>query len=86
MSDVTEPTLPGMPDLPPLWAVHVQGSDDILAMPSRDEAQVFVELLDKLDAEKAGREHMPKYSAVICEWPFAREEHAVALVEQDETF
>lgn len=88
MTDTTlDQPLPGMPDAPepePLWAVHVQGSDDIIPQASRKAADQFKSLLDDLDAENAARPMYPKCSAVIVEWPGTREEHAEALRREAE--
>jgi hypothetical protein len=56
---IADQPLPGMPDLPPLWAVHVQGADDIHAMPSKRDADLYKLLLDGLDKANAHRENVP---------------------------
>lgn len=79
---LTEPTLPGMPEMPeptPLWAVHVQGSDDIVPQSSREAADHFKGVLDARDIENADKPMHPKFTAKVIEWPGTREEHAQAL-------
>lgn len=85
MSDIlTEPTLPGMPEPTPLWAVHVQGSDDIVPQPSREAADQFNALLDALDVENAAKPMYPKFAAQVIPWPGTADEHAEALRREAE--
>lgn len=83
----TEPTLPGLPDSPepePLWAVHNQGADEIIAQASRKDAELFKALLDELDADHAHKPEYPTCAAEIIPWPWSREEHAEALRREAE--
>ncbi len=86
MTDTTIATqpLPGMPEPEPMWAVHVQGSDDIVPQPSREAADAFKAALDDLDVKNADKPMYPTFGAVVIEWPGTREEHAEALRREAE--
>jgi hypothetical protein len=81
---IADHTLPGMPALPTLWAVHVQGADDIHAMRTDRHAELFKSLLDDHDKANADREHVPVCNAAVIEWPGTRDEHAQDLRDQNE--
>jgi hypothetical protein len=76
--------LPSTTALPTLWAVHVQGADDIHAMRTNGHAELFKSLLDDHDKANADREHVPVCNAVVIEWPGTRDEHAQILRDQNE--
>jgi hypothetical protein len=71
-----------------LWMLHVQGPDDIVGAPSREEADAvaaafnayWTAYLDKQRAQSVadGRnpDHWPSVSAVVCEWNGTAREHA----------
>lgn len=65
-----------------LWAVHIQGSDDIVPQPTREAANKVKAQLDAYDESNAHRKDFPKASAVVVEWPYAREEHARHLADE----
>ena len=63
-----------------LWCVHVQGPDDLIAMPSKDAADLQAAKINK----SIGRdwEHGdPEITAIATFWPYSAEAHAVALAE-----
>jgi hypothetical protein len=64
-----------------LYAVHVQGPDDIIAAPSKREAEVLADKLNAFFAEiKRGRgENYPTTDAVVITWPYAPSAHATEL-------
>lgn len=66
-----------------LYAVHVQGPDDIIAAPSKREAEVLADKLNAFFAEIAQKSGpaAPTIEAVVTEWPGGAMSHAVALAE-----
>lgn len=72
-------------DADKLWAVHHQGSDDIIAQPSRAAAAAFVAWADEQDAAEVGAhpDTGALHHAVVVEWPFTAEAHADAIAEQE---
>lgn len=79
--------LPGMPEPEPLWAVHVQGPDDILAEVSRESADRNAEAVNGWYAGQRGRPDydprtFPRVHAEVIPWPYSREAHAEALASQ----
>lgn len=82
-----------------LWAVHVQGSDDIMAYENRYAAERFVAWADARDAETSQEEERHKAShpgclghdfpgvylrASVVEWHLTPADHAEGLREQNE--
>jgi hypothetical protein len=66
-----------------LYAVHVQGPDDIIAAPSKREAEVLADKLNVFFAEikqKSGPA-APTIEAVVITWPGGALSHVVALAE-----
>jgi hypothetical protein len=66
-----------------LYAVHVQGPDDIIAAPGRREAEVLADKLNAFFAEikqKSGPA-APIIEAVVIKWPYTPPSHAEALAE-----
>ena len=62
------------------WCVHVQGPDDLLAMPSKDAADLEAAKINK----RVGRDWEPgdpEINAIATIWPYSVEAHAVALAE-----
>lgn len=88
MNTDTEQPLPAMPDTPAveLWALHIQGSDDILAMPDRKTAEADKALYDAADDQTrtSGDPHRPLLNAVVIPWPSSAESHADDLRRQDD--
>jgi hypothetical protein len=63
-----------------LYAVHVQGPDDIIAAPSKREAEVLAEKLMAVHIELLqGRENF--VSMEVIEWPGTTASHAKQLAE-----
>lgn len=64
-----------------LYAVHVQGPDDIIAAPSKREAEVLAEKLNVFFAEikQKGGPAAPTIEAVVIAWPYAPSSHATML-------
>jgi hypothetical protein len=66
-----------------LYAVHVQGPDDIIAAPSKREAEVLADKLNAFFAEitqKSGPA-APTIEAVVIKWPYAPSAHAEELAK-----
>jgi hypothetical protein len=88
MTTAAQPAFPGLPKPSPnesLWAVHHQGSDDILAMPSREMAEASKAAFDAEDERTRAGERGPYYplhSAVVVPWPSSPEAHARQLAER----
>lgn len=56
-----------------LHAVHVIAPDDVIAQPSREQAQIEVAKINTLNLEFV--------KAEVIEWPYLAKEHAEALEE-----
>lgn len=79
--------LPGMPEPEPLWAVHVQGPDDIVAEASRESADRNATALNDWYAARTKDDDFdpvtfPRIHAEVIPWPYSREAHAEALASQ----
>lgn len=75
-----------VPDDARLWAVHHQGSDDIIAQPDRAAADRLVAFLVEHDEQQAQRERPEVavyHRAVLVEWPYTPQDHADALSRAD---
>ena len=77
-----------MTGLEPLWAVHVAGPDDVLAMASREAAETFAagvnEVARRLSARPdADPDLDPHLSARVVEWDGTAADHAAALAGLD---
>lgn len=61
-----------------LWAIHIEGPDDIQAAPSFNEATKHAAAMNALFDSRAASPHdqMPPMRAVVELWPFGIEEHA----------
>lgn len=61
-----------------LYAVHIQGPDEIIATPGKREAEVLAEKLNAFFAEitqKSGPA-APTIEAVVVPWPYRQSSHA----------
>lgn len=58
-----------------LWCVHIEGPDDMIAMPSREAAEAEAKLLNE-SWRKDGHEYDPVLNAVAKPWPYSAEQHA----------
>lgn len=69
-----------------LWAVHVQGPDDILAAADRTDADRKASEINEVAEQIANRPDAspddPRLHAVVVPWDGTAEEHAEALAEQ----
>lgn len=79
--------LPGMPEPEALWAVHIQGPDDIVAEVSREVADSNAKgLNDWYEARTKDDDYdpatFPRVHAEVIPWPFDREAHAESLKRQ----
>ena len=68
-----------MSDATTLWAIHVEGPDDIIAAPSRDAAEREVVLLNQQFASVPKSVNAPVVRAVVIEWQHTAEGHAQSL-------
>lgn len=89
MNHAQEVPLPDMPDVPPLWAVHVQGPDDIVAEESRESADRNAAALNQWYENRTkdpdfDPRTFPRIHAEVIEWPYERDAHADALARQTE--
>lgn len=80
--------LPDMTDLPMLWAVHVQGPDDIIATVDRAEADQHAEAINAWYERQTMRpdfdpETFPRVHAEVIEWPYSRTGHAEDVARGD---
>ncbi len=82
--------LPGMPDYgPALWAVHVQGPDDILASESRQHAEETAAGLNAWYEAQTRKpdfdpEVYPRIHGEVIAWPYDAAAHADSLKRQAE--
>ncbi|MFM0503892.1 hypothetical protein [Paraburkholderia caffeinilytica] len=67
-----------------LYAVHVQGPDDIIAAPSKREAEVLAEKLNPYFIEMAQKfgPSAPTIEAVVIAWPYEPSKHANELEQR----
>lgn len=75
---------PGMPELPTLWAVHVQGPDDIIAQPDKAVASKFAADLNGWYEARSKEPDFdpkvfPRIHGEVVEWPYDRDAHAESL-------
>lgn len=66
-----------------LYAVHIQGPDEIIAAPGKREAEVLTEKLNIYFAEVAQKSGpaAPTIEAVVIAWPYAPSVHAEELAK-----
>lgn len=66
-----------------LWAIHIQGPDDLFAMPSKEAAESHAEILNKeFKARKSDRgENYPTITVAVIPWPGSAESHASNMAE-----
>jgi hypothetical protein len=88
MTDTHEAPLPDMPELPTLWAVHVQGPDDIIATVDRVEAERHTAAINDWYKRQTKRpdfdpETFPRVRAEVIEWPHSRNGHAEDVARGD---
>lgn len=55
-----------------MWAVHVQGPDDIHACPDREVADALALLLNR-QFERYNNQNDPVMTAAVIEWPYGYE-------------
>lgn len=70
-----------------LWAVHVLGPDDILAMPDRETAETVAAQINGVAQDFASRPSAsdldPHVSAEVVEWPWDFQAHGEAVTDAD---
>ena len=66
-----------------LYAVHIQGPDEIIAAPGEREAQALAKKLNDYFAEVSEKSGpaAPTIEAVVIEWPFGAKFHANDLAK-----
>ncbi|MBN3757162.1 hypothetical protein G3N95_29765 [Paraburkholderia sp. Tr-20389] len=66
-----------------LYAVHIQGPDDIIAAPGEREAQTLAKKLNAFFMEtlKQSTPATPMIEAVVIKWPYAPTAHAEELAK-----
>ena len=66
-----------------LWAIHIQGPDDLFAMPSKEAAESHAEILNKeFKARKIeGGENYPTINVAVIPWNGSAESHANNMTE-----
>jgi hypothetical protein len=64
-----------------LYAVHIQGPDDIIATPGKREAEVLAEKLNAFFASLKSGPAAPTIEAIVIKWPYTPPSHAEALAE-----
>jgi hypothetical protein len=79
---------PGMPDLPTLWAVHVQGPDDIIATSDKAEAEKYAAGLNDWYEQRSKEpdfdpKTFPRVHAEVIEWPYAQAAHAESIARNE---
>lgn len=72
---------------PELWALHIQGPDDIHAAPSREAAEQAAESLREWwEARPQKAPYDPRMAFVVIRWPFTPEGHEAAVKQWDAMF
>ena len=61
-----------------LWAVHIEGPDDVIACIDRDAADATAEALNKI-IEQASTPMSPRCVASVIEWPYEMAAWVAAL-------
>lgn len=60
-----------------LYAIHMQGPDDVIAAPSKAAAEAVVKNFNQFwEDHKHERQHDVRVVAVVIEWPYGEIEHA----------
>jgi hypothetical protein len=72
-----------------LWAIHVQGPDDIIAAADKASAEQRAKAINDWYAARTQEPDFdprtyPRIHAAVIAWPYAGEAHAEALREQEE--
>ena len=62
-----------------LWAIHVEGPDDMIAAPSKDAGEREAALLNRYFARIVTNENDPDLRAVVVPWPYSADSHAHSL-------
>jgi hypothetical protein len=72
-----------MTPTPELWALHIQGPDDLFAMPSKEAAQQQADILNaEFKARKAERgDNYPIITVAVIPWGGSAESHAASMAE-----
>lgn len=72
-------------EMPELWAVHVQGPDDILAAASKEaadkQAAEINAAFQQFQRRAGASDFDPRWHAVVARWDGTAEEHARYLAE-----
>lgn len=89
MTSSREVPLPDMPEGSTLWAVHIEGPDDIIATVDRDEADQQARQINDWYTAVTKRpdfdaETFPRVHADVIEWPFSPAAHAEDVARGDE--
>lgn len=66
-----------------LWAIHIQGPDDLFAMPSKEAAESHAAILNnEFKARKIERgENYPSITVAVIPWTGSAESHASNMTE-----
>lgn len=66
-----------------LWAIHIQGPDDLYAMPCKEAAESHAAILnDEFKARKIERgENYPSITVAVVPWTGSAEAHADSMKE-----
>lgn len=77
---------PGMPEPPELWAVHIQGPDEMVPFLDKAEAEKLTAFLDGEDAKERAKAkpYSVFFNAKLIPWPYSRKAFAEALREESE--
>jgi len=60
-----------------LWCIHVEGPDDMIAMPSKETAERDAEIMNNgWRGRRDPSPNDPGFNAVAVEWPYSAEQHA----------
>lgn len=88
MITTQEGPLSDMPAAPALWAVHVEGPDDVLAAADRADAETHANAINEWYARWSTRPDAdpgldPRVHANVIEWDGTPEDHAADLARGD---
>lgn len=63
---------PMAPDTTTMWAVHVEGPDDLYACPDRDTSEALALVLNR-QFERHAKPDDPPMAATVVKWPYGYE-------------
>ncbi len=75
-----------MPETTELWALHIEGPDDIYAMPSKEAAENHARILNDYFNDPRREGYFFLRQAFAVHWPYSAEAHAEDMRENLKAF